>query len=67
MTRRQLEQIRPWADLMNGRIAHATSVGYKPPAGLVRAGYLAHVVDDFYILTPKGAHEIEELRTGSPR
>lgn len=66
MTRRQLEQIRPWADPVDGKI-HATDVGYAPPRGLVRAGYLRKVVDNFYIVTEKGLRELEALRTGGPR
>jgi len=66
MTRRQLEQIRPWAEPVDG-VTMPADVGYKPPILLVTNGYLRHVVDNFYELTEKGAREIEALRVGGPR
>lgn len=57
MTRRELEQIRPWLDSER----RPTDDGSVPSVGLKRKGYVRHVIDGFYELTEKGQQEAEQL------
>lgn len=58
MTEEQFTELRDYTDGM------PLSVGAKPSSSLIRNGWLRHVVDDFYEITPKGQEAFDRLRRG---
>lgn len=60
MTEREFDELRQFAGLSR----YAVDLGYKPPASLIRKGWLRHVIDNFYAITPAGSAALEAMRKG---
>jgi hypothetical protein len=58
LTEHEFNELREYAE------GYATDRGYKPPASLVRRGFLERVVDNFYAITDSGRDVLQAMRQG---